>query len=185
MSPTRVKTNQHKFRTVLDQILLKIWDQLKHEALPFNKGIYFIKHCVFIYSIYFQERSNLISIPETQGLLTLGKKTKNDLNFKENDLKLQNYLILKVQLETFMNYFKVKNLLNQKVSQIQEVSKFWHFANIYFRSRPLTFANGQMNMIKFFLRTHNSRKGGKQILAYIFSNICCCDLLKFRSCQDD
>ena len=35
------------------RFLLKIYDQLNYEALPFYKGIYFIKHCVIIYLIYF------------------------------------------------------------------------------------------------------------------------------------
>ena len=39
------------------------------------------------------------------------KKQKNDLNFKENNLKLQYWVILKLQLETFLNYFKIKKTL--------------------------------------------------------------------------
>ena len=65
--------------------------------------------------------------------LNSGKKTKNDLNFKENDLKLQYCVILKLQLERFLNYFKIRNLCNQKVSQIQKASEFWHFVNINLR----------------------------------------------------
>ena len=68
--------------------------------------------------IYFQEMSNVISITETQWPLTQGKENKNDLNFKENDLKLEHCAILKLQLETFRNYFKIRNLYNQKNSQI-------------------------------------------------------------------
>ena len=65
--------------------------------------------------------SNVKLISETQGPLTLGKKIKHDLNFKENNLKLQYCLILKLQLEKFLNYFKIRKLRNQKVSQIQKV----------------------------------------------------------------
>ena len=82
-------SSQHESEAGLDQILLKIWDQLNYEPLPFNKGIYFIKYCVIIYSNYIQESFNVKSISETQGPLTPSKKTKDDLNFKENDLKLQ------------------------------------------------------------------------------------------------
>ena len=71
--------------------------------------VLFTKHCVIIYSIYFQESSNVKSVPETQGPLTPGKKN-NDLNNKENDLKLQYCIILKLQLETFLNCFKIRNL---------------------------------------------------------------------------
>ena len=35
-----------------------------------------IKNCVITYSIYFQERSDVKSISETQGPLTPGKKQK-------------------------------------------------------------------------------------------------------------
>ena len=79
-----------------------------------------LKHCVIIYFIYFQERSNAKLIPETQGPLTPGKKTKNDLNFKENNLKLQYCVILKLELETFLNYFKNRNLRNQKVRKFKK-----------------------------------------------------------------
>ena len=71
--------------------------------------VLFTKHCVIIYSIYFQESSNVKSVPETQGPLTPVKKN-NDLNNKENDLKLQYCIILKLQLETFLNCFKIRNL---------------------------------------------------------------------------
>ena len=71
--------------------------------------VLFTKHCVIIYSIYFQESSNVKSVPETQGPLTPVKKN-NDLNNKENDLKLQYCIILKLQLETFLNCFKMRNL---------------------------------------------------------------------------
>ena len=47
-----------------------------HEALLFNKGIYFMKQCVIIYSIYFEERFTETSIPKMQGSLTPGKKQK-------------------------------------------------------------------------------------------------------------
>ena len=36
--------NQHKSKTGLDQILLKIHDLLDHKTLHFYEGIYFIKH---------------------------------------------------------------------------------------------------------------------------------------------
>ena len=71
--------------------------------------VLFTKHCVIIYFIYFQESSNVKSVPETQGPLTPGKKN-NDLNNKENDLKLQYCIILKLQLETFLNCFTIRNL---------------------------------------------------------------------------
>ena len=78
--------------------------------------VLFTKHCVIIYSIYFQESSNVKSVPETQGPLTPGKKN-NDLNNKENDLKLQYCIILKLQLETFLNFFKIRNFRNQNSSR--------------------------------------------------------------------
>ena len=48
------------------------------------KHYFLIKILLYKALIYFQERSNVISIPKTQGPWTPGKKTKNDLNFKEN-----------------------------------------------------------------------------------------------------
>ena len=42
----------------------------------FYKSIYFIKRCVIIYSIFFQERSNIKWIPKMQGPETPGKKQK-------------------------------------------------------------------------------------------------------------
>ena len=93
----------------------------------------FKRHCVVKYSIYFQERSNVESIPETQGPLTPGKKTKTDLNFKEKDLKLKYWVIFKLQLEAFLNYFMIRNLHNQKALQNQKVSKLSHLANITIR----------------------------------------------------
>ena len=56
-------------------------------------------------SIYFQERSNVKSTPETQVHLTTGKK-KNDLNFKENKLKtailynLETWILVIVCIDT-------------------------------------------------------------------------------------
>ena len=44
--------------------------------------------------MYFQERSNVKLIPETQEPLTPGEKIKNYLDFKENDLKLQYWVLL-------------------------------------------------------------------------------------------
>ena len=69
------------------------------------KHYFIIKVLPYKALIYFQERSNVISIPERQGPLAPSKKTKNYLNFKENHLKLQYCVILKLQLETFLNYF--------------------------------------------------------------------------------
>ena len=48
------------------------------------KHYFLIKVLLYKALIYFQDRSNVISIPETQGPWTPRKKTKNDLNFKEN-----------------------------------------------------------------------------------------------------
>ena len=62
------------------------------------------------------------------------KKIKNGLNFTEkNYLKLQYCVIFQPQLETFLNFFKIGNFCNQKVSRIQNIAKFLHFANINFR----------------------------------------------------
>ena len=104
---------------------------MKHYFL-FIRYLFYKALRYYTFHVY-QERSNVKSIPERQGSLTPGKKTKNDLNFKENDLKLQYYVILKLQLEALLKYFKIRNLRKQKVSQIQKVSKFWHFENINIR----------------------------------------------------
>ena len=69
------------------------------------KHYFIIKVLPYKALIYFQERSNVISIPERQGPLAPSKKNKKLLNFKENHLKLQYCVILKLQLETFLNYF--------------------------------------------------------------------------------
>ena len=76
------------------------------------KVFVFKKHSGIIYSIYFQERSNIKSIFETPEPLTPCKKTKTDFNFRENNLKLQYCVILKLQLETFLNCFQIRNLRN-------------------------------------------------------------------------
>ena len=47
---------------------------MKHYFLI--KVFFFIKHCVIIHSIHFQERDNVKLIPETQGPLPPGKKLK-------------------------------------------------------------------------------------------------------------
>ena len=47
-----------------------------HEALLFDKGIYFMKQCVIMYSVYFEERFIETSIPKMQRFLTPGKKQK-------------------------------------------------------------------------------------------------------------
>ena len=65
-----------------------------------------------------------------QGPLTPGKKTKNDLNFKESDLKLQYCVIMKLQLETMLNYLRSETTATR---QILKIAKFWHFVNINFR----------------------------------------------------
>ena len=112
-SPTRVNTKQHEFKTGLDHeketnmvkrkdktwlnggvedciyqdlgFFLKFMTNWTIENYFFYKGIYFIKRCVFIYLIFFQERSNVKWIPKMQGPETPGKKTKNNLNFKERN----------------------------------------------------------------------------------------------------
>ena len=56
-----------------------MWDKLNHEALLFLKDTYFVKYCVIIYSIYFQERSNIKSIPKTQGPLNPVQKQRKQL----------------------------------------------------------------------------------------------------------
>ena len=67
---TRINTSPKQFQIRL----LKISKQLNHEALLFNKGIYLKKRWVIISFIYFQERSNVKLIPDTQGPLTPDKK---------------------------------------------------------------------------------------------------------------
>ena len=62
---------------------LKFMTNIKLWSITFLEGIYFIKHCVIIYLIYFQERSHAKWIPKKKGFETPGKKTKNNLNFKE------------------------------------------------------------------------------------------------------
>ena len=57
------------------------------------------------------------------------KKTRTDLNFTKNNLKPQYCVILKLQLEIFLNYCKIRNLLNQNFANFAN-SKIWHFANI-------------------------------------------------------
>ena len=66
---TRVRhesdTSQHESTQVQIRFKsdsLEIYDQ---GILLFPKGIYCIKHCGIIYFIYFQERSNVKSIPKT------------------------------------------------------------------------------------------------------------------------
>ena len=115
-------------------------------------------------------------IPETQGPSTLGKKTKNHLNFKEKSLKLQYYVILKLQVETFLNYFNIRNLRNHKVSQIQKVAKFYYFANtsfmLYYKILYYLVLSQmpKLTWSSFLLRTDNIKKDGKEILGYIFPN---------------
>ena len=71
----------------------------------FYKGIYFIKCCVIIYLIFFQDRSNVKWIPKIEGN---SREKTNNLNFKEkNYLKLQHCLIMKLQFERFLNFFKI------------------------------------------------------------------------------
>ena len=63
-----------------------------------------------------------------QGHETWGKKRKNNLNLKEkNYLKLQYCIILKLQLETFLNFFKIRNFYNQNSSLNQKIAKFYAF----------------------------------------------------------
>ena len=52
-----------------------------------NKGIYLMKHCVIICSIYFQENYNVKLIPGTQGPLTPGKKNKRRFQFQRKRFK--------------------------------------------------------------------------------------------------
>ena len=80
--PIRVNTKHHESKTGLDQILLKIYDQLDHKALLFYKVIYFIKHSLLY--ICFISKRGLKSILKMQEPLIRGEKTKNDFNFKEN-----------------------------------------------------------------------------------------------------
>ena len=62
-----------------------------------------------------------------QGSETPGKKTKNDWNFKQkNYLKLQYCVILKLQLETFLNYFKIRHFCSQNFSRNQKMAKLVH-----------------------------------------------------------
>ena len=110
MNQHESNTNQHESKTGLDQIH-KILDQLNHKALLFNKCIYFIKRCGIIYSIYFQERSNVKSIPETQGPLTPGKN-KKWFEFQKKRLKTTIVHNLETATWNFLNYFKIWNLRN-------------------------------------------------------------------------
>ena len=95
---------------------------MKHYFL-FIRYLFYKAPRYYIFHV-FQERSNVKSIPERQGPLTPGKKTKNDLNFKENDLKLQYYVILKLQLEALLKYFKIRNFASRKFRKFKKSQNF-------------------------------------------------------------
>ena len=154
------------------------------------KHYFIIKVLPYKALIYFQERSNVISIPGRQGPLAPSKKNKKLFEFQRKPLKTT---ILRNLETTTWNIPEL--LLDQKPFATRKFCKFKKSQNIGISrtqtfahrlkkdfSRPLTFANGQINMIKFSLRTHDSKKDGKQIPASIFRDICYCDQLKFRSC---